>query len=229
MATVERKRCSYMYDPLPKDISKFGIGETTTKSDQESPDIFIDEFLKSLVEKKKVDNGLLLEVRNQVLVMSATSRGKRPARRKPLKNKLTAKMKKKMKLFEIPKEEQKYDLYLSIHQLWKGYIRDLLRGASNLSTMNNKLTKADFHGCLLTVSQSKCPTYVGISGIVVQETHNTLKLICKDDRLRSVPKAGSIFTFTLDQVEFSLYGNHIKFRPSDRATRKFKERSTIEL
>ena len=34
------------------------------------------------------------------------------------------------------------------------------------------------------VAQSKCPSYVGISGIVVQETLNTLQVVCKDDKLR---------------------------------------------
>ena len=35
-----------------------------------------------------------------------------------------------------------------------------------------------------TVSRSRCPSYIGIQGIVLQETQNTLKLICKDDKLR---------------------------------------------
>ena len=35
------------------------------------------------------------------------------------------------------------------------------------------------------VHKSKCPGYIGITGIVVQETQNTLKLICKDNRVRS--------------------------------------------
>ena len=39
--------------------------------------------------------------------------------------------------------------------------------------------------CLAAVCRSKCPGYVGITGIVVQETQNTFKLICKDNRVRS--------------------------------------------
>ena len=39
--------------------------------------------------------------------------------------------------------------------------------------------------CVVAVGKSKCPGYVGITGIVVQETQNTFKLICKDNRVRS--------------------------------------------
>ena len=38
---------------------------------------------------------------------------------------------------------------------------------------------------VFAVHKSKCPGYIGITGIVVQETQNTFKLICKDNRVRS--------------------------------------------
>ena len=80
--------------------------------------------------------------------------------------------------------------------------------------MNQKVIKADLHGCLITgmydlnlrrsvaptfflpsalplpafsptVEKSKCPSYVGVHGIVLQETQNTFKLISREDRLKS--------------------------------------------
>ena len=36
-----------------------------------------------------------------------------------------------------------------------------------------------------TVSRSKCPSYVGTSGILLQETKNAFKIITKDDKLKS--------------------------------------------
>ena len=39
--------------------------------------------------------------------MTNAKRGKRPVHQKPSRNKITAKMKRKLKLFVIPKEEQK--------------------------------------------------------------------------------------------------------------------------
>ncbi len=35
------------------------------------------------------------------------------------------------------------------------------------------------------VVRSKCPSYVGIEGILLQETQNTLKLISRDNCIRS--------------------------------------------
>ena len=69
------------------------------------------------------------------------------------------------------------------------------------------MLKADFHGCAMTgeagvvsevmcayllgvssfvvVCRSKCKSYVGLHGIMIQETQNTFRLICKDDKIRS--------------------------------------------
>lgn len=42
-----------------------------------------------------------------------------------------------------------------------------------------------FHVPTPPVVRSKCPSYVGTEGIVLQETQNTLKVICKDHRIKS--------------------------------------------
>lgn len=47
-----------------------------------------------------------------------------------------------------------------------------------------KVLKADYHGCYLTVSKSKCPSYVGTTGIVLMETKNIFKIITKDDKFK---------------------------------------------
>ena len=104
---------------------------------------------------------------------------------------------------------------------------------------------------LTAVERSKCPSYVGIEGILLLETQNTLQLICKDNLIRSeteiirqdinfmtsvpfslspaVPKANSVFTFTVCGFQFRLYGNHMRFRSSERSARKFKDKHTIDL
>ena len=37
----------------------------------------------------------------------------------------------------------------------------------------------------MTVARSKCPSLVGFTGIVVQETKNTFNIITKDDQMKS--------------------------------------------
>lgn len=38
----------------------------------------------------------------------------------------------------------------------------------------------------MTVVRSKCPTYLGISGLVVQETTNTFNIVTRDDKLQGL-------------------------------------------
>ncbi|KAG8748273.1 RNase P/RNase MRP complex subunit [Ceratobasidium sp. 414] len=108
-----------------------------------------------------------------------------------------------------------------------------------------------------TVKASKCPTLVGCSGIVIEETANVFRIITPDNRVKGkspqltapchpdaqsastvLPKQNSIFTFTIPvqpgqeasaQIQFELYGNQFRFRADDRASRKFKSKETIEL
>ncbi|KAH9955899.1 Rof/RNase P-like protein [Russula dissimulans] len=60
-----------------------------------------------------------------------------------------------------------------------------------------KLVKADFHGSIVTVRRSKNPALVGVSGIVVQETENTFKVVTRKDKLKVLPKQGSVFVFAV--------------------------------
>lgn len=55
----------------------------------------------------------------------------------------------------------------------------------NLQQLNMKVMKADYHGSILRVWRSKCPNYVGTEGILIQETQNTLRLIVKENKMKS--------------------------------------------
>jgi len=94
-----------------------------------------------------------------------------------------------------------------------------------------RLLKADFHGAIITVFRSKCPSYVGATGILVQETENTFKVVTVDDKLKVIPKAHSVFSLKLGELPHvaTLYGNHFCYRSYERSGRKFKTKTTIEL
>lgn len=147
----------------------------------------------------------------------------------------------------------KYSTFLDIHKLWSGYMSELLNLpalasvegpldtylSSHATGMQTKLVKADFHGCKMTVKASKCPTLVGCSGIVIEETANVFRIITSEDRVKVLPKQNSTFTFTVPlkteqedsspHLRFELYGNQFRYRADDRASRKFKSKETIEL
>jgi len=46
-----------------------------------------------------------------------------------------------------------------------------------------KLSKADFHGAIVEVIRSNCPTYVGATGIIIQETRDTVLVCSKENKL----------------------------------------------
>lgn len=71
---------------------------------------------------------------------------------KKLKNKkdgkLTAREKRQLKVYDIPKKAHQYKLFEPLSQLWQGYMSKLLsQGSANFE---QKLIKADFHGATMT-------------------------------------------------------------------------------
>lgn len=52
------------------------------------------------------------------------------------------------------------------------------------------LTKADYHGSILTVVRSKCSSLVGKEGIVIIETKNTFQLVAQNNSL-----VGELYVF----------------------------------
>ncbi|KAF8525846.1 RNase P/MRP, p29 subunit [Hysterangium stoloniferum] len=156
-------------------------------------------------------------------------------------------------VWELKKEESRYDLFLPLHLMWQSYMAELLglgpRPSSppdqpllrmpNTQAMQTKLVKADFHGSIISVRSAKNPALVGLSGIVIHETENTFKVITTKNKLKVIPKHNSTFVFTIPlyapaaaeptevpepMIEFELYGDQFAFRSSDRATRKFKQK-----
>jgi ribonuclease P protein subunit POP4 len=107
---------------------------------------------------------------------------------------------------------------------------DLLGPEPSLSAAELKLAKADLHGALLTVERGRCPQLVGVSGIVVQETTNTFVVVTRAGRVRRLPKQHHVFVLQLgDALSVRVFGNHLRFRTTERSARKLKAKTTVEL
>ncbi|KAF9231366.1 RNase P subunit p29-like protein [Melanogaster broomeanus] len=113
-------------------------------------------------------------------------------------------------LWKLEKDATRFILFVSLHQLWMGYMSELLGLTTpdpsssshadkmpSSSSMHAKLVKADLHGSLLTVRQSRNPCLVGLSGIVIHETENAFKVITRKDQLKLIPKQNSIFALAI--------------------------------
>ncbi|KAF7439980.1 hypothetical protein PC9H_000317 [Pleurotus ostreatus] len=110
-------------------------------------------------------------------------------------------------VWRLDESQAKWNLFLPLHHLWQGYMSELLglaspgtlsaNAAPSAASMHPKLLKADFHGSIMTVKQSKNPCLIGLSGIVILESENAFKVITKDNRVKLIPKQNAIFTFAV--------------------------------
>ena len=93
----------------------------------DSPEKFIEAFLSSRVEGRKMKGGLLGQLRIQTMLLNHPY--KAPKVTTPYRSikKLSARQKREMKIYDIPKDQQVYELYLPLHELWLSYMRDLLQ------------------------------------------------------------------------------------------------------
>lgn len=110
---------------------------------------------------------------------------------------LSAKQKRALCVYEIPKSQQKYSLYVPLHRMWVSYMQDILglgksRGDGTLimgitpSTAGQQLVSADFHGAEVEVVRSRCVSRVGVRGIVVKDTKFTFEIITKGNEIKSM-------------------------------------------
>lgn len=170
------------------------------------------------------------KVRNKPLLLQTTSssdKDKRALRRhvrlrkkeyhlrKRKPRPLSAKEKRQLGVFELKKEEIKYEIYRKLHEMWNGYMLEVLGytrdGKVNAGGLNKAVTaqghgsllaSADFHGALVEVVRAKDVGKVGSKGIVVRDTRYTFVLVTEQDEVKTVPKKDCVFRYG---VEIPLY------------------------
>ena len=105
-----------------------------------------------------------------------------------------------------------------------------MAATSAQATVANHLTKADLSGAEVCVAQSRCPSQVGHSGLVVMETANMLSVVTRADRLLKLPKADCLFTFRIgDRYLVTVHGANFTYAPYVRATRRHKPRAMVNM
>ncbi|XP_017074205.1 ribonuclease P protein subunit p29 [Drosophila eugracilis] len=132
----------------------------------------------------------------------------------------------------LPTKQMKYEEALPLHNLWKGYVREhleLKEGSEvpevhdrHYDEFSRQLVKLDLHGAKLKVIESKCRTLENLEGICVMDTKNVLKILSKDNRLRTIPKSQCVFGMKVGNMEFTIFGQHLNIRPAERSVKKIK-------
>jgi len=72
---------------------------------------------------------------------------------------------------------------------------------------------------MMNIVESNDPTLVGRTGLVLDETKNTLVMLEKDSQIR-IGKAS--IKFTLDNSDVVVQGALVGQRPEDRTNRKYR-------
>ncbi|MFH4975251.1 hypothetical protein AB6A40_001960 [Gnathostoma spinigerum] len=119
----------------------------------------------------------------------------------------------------------KYEQFEPLYQLWLEYYSTLLEG--HFKNPDERLLRADYHGCLLMVTEADNPSHIGIHGIVVRETRHTFQLITKKNKFSIIPKQGSTFQFIFNGHVFTIFGDAFRFKPTVRIKKVLRNRLPI--
>lgn len=149
---------------------------------------------------------------------------------------LSSRQRRRLGLYDIPKQGQVYDIYEPLYQLWQGYAREILGSDiySGGTEAAAKLASAELHGAYAEVVKSNCPTRIGIKGIIVRDRKFVFEFITEKNGLKIIPKEGTIFRIEIfpeiprdaekpKPFAFEVLGDQFMLRSADRANRKFKQ------
>lgn len=202
-----------LYKKLPPKIEKLGhkIGLQKVSSK------YVRKFLKETIPESRL--GDIEEFKKYVFSFEKYNvRKKKQPKKKTL---LNAYQQRKLAVFKMDPKITKFDVFIPLHDMWKQHMETILmlKEGGNLKDeagVYQKLIKADYNGAMLVVASSKCPSYVGLRGIVLQETRNIFRLITPDDKIKTIPKMNTVFAFKLQDKIFQIYGNNFRFLPQDK-------------
>lgn len=160
----------------------------------------------------------------------AARRKERQARQDQRKRKpqpLTAAEKRKLHVYDIPKEEKRYELYAGLNKMWRGYMREILgigQQEGNESRTGQiyltpasagpKIASADLHGADIEVVRSRCVGRVGVRGIVVRDTKFTFVVITKKNEIKGM-RSGMTMSWTAKSLtQTQPFPKNIRFSKS---------------
>lgn len=112
---------------------------------------------------------------------------------------------------DLPKNLQKFEKYKPMHEMWKGYITQLLKSTGK-NQLAQCLLSADLHGANIIVAECKTSALTGLSGIMIRETAETFGIVTPDDKFHVVPKKVSVFMFRVDCWKITLLGDKLSSR-----------------
>lgn len=160
----------------------------------------------------KIDNWILLDNVVQRNGVSAAARFRNLQKHsKRSKKRMSLKQHKKCGTHHFSSELHKFELFKPMHEMWKSYITQLLKNVGK-NQLPQCLLNADLHGAIVLVVSCKINSFIGVRGIMIRETAETLGIITEDNKFRVVPKRPSIFMFQADCWKVTVFGDKLASR-----------------
>ncbi|GAY52335.1 hypothetical protein CUMW_141020 [Citrus unshiu] len=130
----------------------------------------------------KIDNWILLDNYVQGRNVSPGSHIKAlQIHSKRSRKHMSMKQLKRSGALDLPKDLQKFEKYKPMHEMWKGYITQLLKSTGK-NQLAQCLLSADLHGANIIVAECKTSALTGLSGIMIRETTETFGMVTPDDK-----------------------------------------------
>ncbi|XP_064079009.1 ribonuclease P protein subunit p29-like isoform X2 [Macrobrachium nipponense] len=227
------------YIPLPKEVldnlSKL-TGEDIAREDYNPRSDESKSFIKGILNK--VDHVPFQELfEKHYMSLKAHQRtwthkyARKPGVKKnsTRKSSMTSQERRELGLHKINKLDKTFEMFLPINKMWKAYakrhlsIREDSTHEGLVNFIQNNVRKLEYFGCFMRVSRSVCSEYIGVVGIVIRETKNTFLLICPDNKVKTIPKKHSEFSFVVENFGITVLGNHLNQKPAVRAKHTFKK------
>lgn len=159
--------------------------------------------------RMKIDNRVHLDNKVQERSMSSSMALTKASKRS--KKHMSMKQLKKLGSLDLPQELQNFEMFKPMHEMWKGYITQLLKSVGKGQTAQCLLS-ADLHGAHILVAECKMAAFTGVSGIMIRETAETFGIITKENKFKVVLKKISVFMLQVDCWKITLHGDKLTSR-----------------
>lgn len=187
------------------------------------------KFLEANVPRSDIAN-IRTELKKDFLLGKTKSKDRTLKPRNRRMKFLTRKEKKQLGFYTMSRQSIKYKDMQPVHAVWCNYISQLLELDKTVPDVTSKrweqftqtLYKSDFHGSILEVLRSKCPSFLDKKGICIMDTKNTFKIVSQNDLITTIPKKESVFNIYINNLKITLFGKHLCIRPAERSSKKFK-------
>eukprot|EP01046_Picozoa_sp_COSAG06_P045115 COSAG06_NODE_6186_length_3060_cov_2.881121_3_plen_273_part_00 len=117
----------------------------------------------------------------------------------------TAQRRQQQHLYELPEERADFAASISLHSVWEQYMDECWSTLGEPDAPTPSLSDPiDLTGALPTVVEARCPSHVGLCGLVVRESAETIQLLTVKNKLKRVPKKHTVICFTHRQKQLTL-------------------------